>query len=217
MIYEFRVYGAAPGKFSALCDRVAQLNVSFFLKHKIDMMGFWTDEIGTTNQLTYILTFDSQTDREEKWNRLVADQSRVQAFAGAEVNGPLFATEYNSFMEIMPYSPEPQLSSNVQELRFEHTLPGKVSALNDRYANHTMALFEKHGIESIGYWRELVGVHQRLVSMLGYPSLGDREKSWVAFEADPEWQKVRADSERDGPLVRECQSSILRLTPWSPK
>ena len=141
----------------------------------------------------------------------------MQAFAGAEVNGPLFATEVTAFMQPMPYSPEPQLSYNLQELRFEHTLPGKVSALNDRYANHTMALFDRHGIKSVGYWRELVGIHQRLVSMLEYPSLGDREKSWAALEADPEWQRVQADSERNGPLVRECQSSILRLTPWSPR
>ena len=166
MIHEFRVYGAAPGKFPALCDRVAELNVRFFIKHNIQMMGFWTNEIGTSNQLTYILTFDSMTDHEKKWTALVNDQDRVQAFAGAEVNGPLFATEVTAFMQPMPYSPEPQLSSKLHELRFEHTLPGKVSALNDRYANHTMALFDRHGINSVGYWRELVGIHQRLVSML---------------------------------------------------
>ena len=217
MLHEFRVYGAVPGKFQAMYDRVAKLNVRFFNVHEIQMMGFWTDEIGTSNQLTYILTFESMADREKKWTGLVADQSRVQAFAEAEVNGPLFATEYNSFMQATPYSPEPQLSSNLQELRFEHAMPGKLSALNDRFANHTMALFDRHGIESVGYWTELVGVHQRVVYMLGYPSLGDREKSWAAFNADPDWQKVRADSETDGPLVRECHSSVLRLTPWSPR
>lgn len=217
MLYEFRVYGAAPGKFPAMYDRVAKLNVRFFLKHKIDMMGFWTDEIGATNRLTYILTFDSMADREKKWTGLVADQSRVRAFRGAEVNGPLFATEYNSFMQATTYSPEPKLSSNIQELRFEHAMPGKLSALNDRFANHTMALFDRHGIESVGYWTELVGVHQRVVYMLEYPSLGDRERSWAAFNADSGWQKVRADSEENGPLVRECRSSILRLTPWSPR
>ena len=105
----------------------------------------------------------------------------------------------------------------IYEERIYKIVPGRMPDILNRFTNHAVPLFEKHGIESIGYWRELVGVHQRLVSMLGYPSLGDREKSWAAFDADPEWQKVRADSERDGPLVRECQSSILRLTPWSPK
>ena len=80
-----------------------------------------------------------------------------------------------------------------------------------------MHLFEKHGIENVAYWTELVGTSNRLVYMLGYDSVGDREKGWAAFGADPEWQKARAESERDGALVRESRHSIIRLTPYSPR
>jgi hypothetical protein len=53
--------------------------------------------------------------------------------------------------------------------------------------------------------------------MLGYPDLGAREKSWAAFTADPAWQQARAESEKDGTLVRVSRHSILRRTPYSPR
>ena len=109
------------------------------------------------------------------------------------------------------------MSSNVQELRIYNAMPGKLPALHDRFSNHTMRLFERHGIENIAYWTELVGTSNRLVYMLGYPSLGDREKSRAAFQADPEWEEARAESEKDGPLVRVSTHSIMRPTAYSPR
>jgi hypothetical protein len=34
--------------------------------------------------------------------------------------------------------------------------------------------------------------------MLGYSSLGDRETSWAAFQADPDWQRARLGNPADG-------------------
>jgi len=217
MLYESRVYTAAPGKLGALNDRFSNHTIGYFNNYEIGMMGFWTDEIGVSNQLTYILTFDSMADREKKWSAFATDQARLQVFAETEANGPLVANVYNSFLQTTPYSPEPQLSSKVQELRVYDAMPGKLPALHDRFSNHTMRLFEKHGIENVAYWTEVVGTSNRLVYMLGYPSLGDREKGWAAFQADPDWNKARADSEKDGPLVRVSRHSMMRLTSYSPR
>ena len=217
MLYENRVYTAVPGKMAALNDRFANHTMGFFKQYGIGMMGFWTDEIGISNQLTYILTFDNMGDREHKWAAIGADSKRKQVFEETETEGPLVALVENSFMRLTPYSPEPQLSSKIQELRVYDALPGRLPALHDRFSNHTMGLFEKHGIQNIAYWTEDVGTSDRLVYMLGYESLGDREKSWAAFQADPEWQKARAESEKDGPLVRVSTHSIMRPTAYSPR
>jgi hypothetical protein len=217
MLYESRVYTAVPGKLPALNDRFANHTIGYFKKHRIGMMGFWTDEIGTSNRLTYILSFDSMGDREKKWTGFLADEARQQVFAETETEGPLVAKVHNAFLRPTAYSPEPSLSSKVQELRVYDAMPGKLPALHDRFANHTMRLFEKHGIDNVAYWTEDVGISNRLVYMLGYPSLGGREKGWAAFQADPDWQKARAASEKNGPLVRESRHSILRLTPYSPR
>ena len=217
MLFENRVYTTVPGKLPALNDRFANHTIGFFRQYGVGMMGFWTDEIGVSNQLTYITTFDSMADRETKWAEFGSDTKRQQIFAETEVNGPLVALVENTFMRLTPYSPSPQLSSKVQELRVYDTLPGRLPALHDRFANHTMALFERHGIQNVAYWTEDVGTNNRLVYMLGYESLGDREKSWASFGADPDWKKAREASEADGSIVRRSRHRIMRLTDYSPR
>lgn len=217
MLFEHRVYTAVPGKLPALNDRFANHTIGFFKQYGVGMMGFWTDDIGVSNQLTYITTFNTMADRETKWAEFGSDTKRQQVFAETEVNGPLVAVVENTFMRLTPYSPSPQLSSKVQELRVYDTLPGRLPALHDRFANHTMALFERHGIQNVAYWTEDVGTNNRLVYMLGYESLSDREKSWASFGADPDWKKAREASETNGSIVRKSRHRIMRLTDYSPR
>ena len=217
MLYELRVYRTVPGKLPAINDRFAKHTIGFFKKHGIGIMGFWNDEIGRSNQLTYILTFDSLADREAKWTAFQADPGWSQVRAETEAAGPIVAQVLNTFMRLTPYSPQPQMHSNVQELRIYDAMPGKLPALHDRFAKHTTGLFAKHGIENVAYWVDDVGISNRLTYMLGYPDLGAREKSFAAFTADPAWQQARAESEQDGTLVRVSRHSILRLTPYSPR
>ena len=217
MIYEQRIYKAVPGKLGAINARFANHTIGFFEEFNIGMVGFWNDEIGASNQLTYILSFDSMADREEKWSAFGAHKPWLEVRAETEANGPLVAQVINSFMSLTPYSPQPSFKTTLQEKRVYEAMPGKLPDLHNRFSNHTMALFEKHGIENVAYWTEDVGTSNRLVYMLGYDSVGDREKGWAAFGADPEWQKARAASEENGALVRVSKHSILRLTDYSPR
>lgn len=217
MLYEYRLYKAVPGKLPNINDRFAQHTIGFFQKHDIGIMGFWTDEIGASNQLTYILSFDSMADREAKWSAFQSDPGWHAVRAETEANGPIVAQVVNAFLRPTAYSPPARFDTAVQELRVYDAMPGKLPDLNNRFQNHTMGLFEKHGIENVAYWTEDVGISNRLVYMLGYPTLGAREKSWAAFQGDPDWQKARAASEEKGALVRVSTHSILRPTPYSPR
>ena len=217
MLYESRIYKAVPGRLPDINARFANHTIGFFRQYEIGMLGFWTDEIGASNQLTYILSFDSLADRAEKWAAFQSDQAWAEVRAETEADGPIVAQVVNTFMSLTPYSPPPQFATAVQELRVYDAMPGKLPALHNRFANHTMGLFEKHGIENVAYWTEDVGTSNRLVYMLGYPGLGAREKSWAAFQSDPDWQSARAASEEKGPLVRVSTHSILRPTPYSPR
>ena len=217
MLYELRVYDAMPGKLGALNDRFANHTTGFFKNYGIGIVGFWTAVIGTGNQLTYILSFDSMADREDKWSAFQADPAWQKARAESERDGTLVAGIQNSFMRLTPYSPEPKISTNLQELWVNEAVPGKLPALNSRFADHTIHLFEKHGIRNVGYWTQEVGTGGRLFYMVGHASLADREKNWAAFTSDPDWLKARAESERDGPLSAKTQSSILQPTSYSPR
>jgi L-rhamnose mutarotase len=217
MIYESRIYKAVPGKLPAINARFANHTIGFFEEFNIGVVGFWNDEIGTSNQLTYILKFDSMADREQKWAAFQGHKPWHEVRAETEAHGPIVAQVINSFMSLTPYSPQPSFKTTLQEKRVYEAMPGKLPDLHNRFSNHTMDLFKKHGIENVAYWTEDVGTSNRLVYMLGYSDLGAREKGMAAFGSDPEWQKARTKSEENGPLVRVSKHSILRLTDYSPR
>src|SRR5947207_14501479 len=83
------------------------------------------------------------------------------------------------------------------EMRIYYAAPGKLEDLLARFRDHTTALFEKHGITNTGYWLPLTNSENKLVYLLSYPSREDREKSWKEFGADPEWQRIAKESEKN--------------------
>ncbi len=95
-------------------------------------------------------------------------------------------------------------------------MPGKMAALQERFREHTTALFEKHGMKNIGYWTNAVGgSSDEMVYMLAFDDMGHRERAWAAFGADPEWQRVRAESERDGILNARFENRLMVPTDFS--
>lgn len=104
----------------------------------------------------------------------------------------------------------------IYELRIYEVAPGKMPALNARFANQTMKFFEKHGIKVVGFWTEEVGTSNNLIYMTGFDSWADRERRWGAFQQDPEWIKVRDAGQQEGPMVLRIHNSLLRPTAYSP-
>ncbi|RLT35722.1 MAG: NIPSNAP family protein [Chloroflexi bacterium] len=105
----------------------------------------------------------------------------------------------------------------IYELRIYTANTGKMPALQARFREHTAALFEKHGIKNVGYWTNAIGGRSdELWYMLAYEDLATRQAAWAAFGADPDWQKARADSEKDGPLVHHIENRIMNPTDFSP-
>jgi NIPSNAP protein len=111
-----------------------------------------------------------------------------------------------------------EMTSAVYELRVYHAYEGKLDDLLRRFRDHTMALFEKHGIKNVAYWTPtddpLKG--KTLVYMLAHPSREAAKVNWKAFQDDPEWQSVRDKSEANGKLVEKIDSTYLALTDFSP-
>jgi hypothetical protein len=105
VIYEMRIYDAMPGKLPALNDRFAKITLGYFEKHGIKSVGYWTDVIGTSGRLTYMLAFDDLAHRDRAWAAFGADQERLAAFAETEKNGLLVARVENRIMRPTDYSP----------------------------------------------------------------------------------------------------------------
>ena len=103
------------------------------------------------------------------------------------------------------------------ELRVYECFAGKLPDLHARFANHTMKLFEKYGIKNVGYWVTDVGPsNQTLTYLLAFKDANHRAEAWKSFRADPEWQKVVAESHRNGIIVRNVSNQTLVPTSYSP-
>lgn len=102
------------------------------------------------------------------------------------------------------------------EMRVYYAPPGKLDALNARFRDHTLKLFEKHGMTNLGYFVPLDNKENKLIYFLAYPDMAARKKSWAAFIEDPDWKKAKAESEKDGKLVDRVEETYLTATDYSP-
>lgn len=110
-------------------------------------------------------------------------------------------------------------ADRVFELRTYYTNAGKLPDLHKRFREHTTKLFEKHGMTNIGYFEPMEtkdGKGDKLVYLLAFPSREAAAKAWKAFQDDPEWKKVYAESHKDGVLVKKVESVFLNPTDYSP-
>jgi hypothetical protein len=97
-------------------------------------------------------------------------------------------------------------ADKLYELRIYTTNPGKLDALNTRFRDHTLKLFEKHGIENLYYWTVTEGAEGEdpanlLVYIVAHKDKASADAAWQAFLADPEWQKVARESEAGGAIL----------------
>ncbi|MFO0909330.1 MAG: NIPSNAP family protein [Isosphaeraceae bacterium] len=106
----------------------------------------------------------------------------------------------------------------VFELRTYYTHPGRLDALNKRFREHTCKIFQKHGMELVGFWTPRDGEKghgDTLVYLLAFPSREAADKAWENFGKDPEWKAAKEASEKDGPIVKKVERVFLDPTDYS--
>ena len=120
-------------------------------------------------------------------------------------------------------TPEPVAEAaqagRVFEMRTYTTNEGKLPALETRFRDHTIKLFDKYNMKSIGYWIPSDGPTSQttLVYILAHPSREEAKAIWGKFMADPDWKKVRTDSEFGGTILAKPPESVfLKATDYSP-
>ena len=105
----------------------------------------------------------------------------------------------------------------IYELRTYTCEPGKLDALKARFRDHTVRIFNKHGMESVGYWvpQDPERSSNTLIYILAHPSREAADKNWKEFADDPEWKKVQAESEASGKIVQKVERVWMDPTEFS--
>lgn len=108
--------------------------------------------------------------------------------------------------------------NTVFELRTYVSPPGKLADLHARFRNHTVKLFEKHGMKNIVYLSpsDPKQAENTLVYLIAHSSKEAADKSWADFRNDPEWKAAREESEKNGKLVENVKAEFFTATDYSP-
>src|SRR6478735_3491497 len=109
-------------------------------------------------------------------------------------------------------------AAKVFEIRTYHTFPGRLDALHKRFREHTMKIFEKHGMSNVAYWtfEDSPAKESTLIYVISHSSREQAKKNWDEFRNDPEWKAVAAASEADGKIVEKVESVFVDATDYSP-
>lgn len=228
-VYELRVYYAAKGKLDALHARFRDHTMKLFEKHGMTNVGYWVPVENPDDRLVYVIAHKDRAAAAASWKAFGTDPEWRKAAKESEKDGRLVAKVVSVYLDATDYSPPVKPAKGdgdrVFELRTYVTSPGKLDDLNARFRDHTLKLFEKHGMTNVAYWtlskndtKTTVGTlltalapagqdkaeaettapaaPSVLVYMLAHKSAEAREKSFKAFRDDPDWVKARTASEQ---------------------
>ena len=106
----------------------------------------------------------------------------------------------------------------VFELRTYQATPGNLDNLHARFRDHTIRIFRKHGMEIVGFWSPTSEDERDdiLVYLLAHDNQEAADASWQAFGADPEWDRVAEESNRNGQILAGVERKYMVATDYSP-
>ncbi len=188
-------------------------------------VGYWMPIENPERKLIYLLSYPDLASRETSWKAFQADPEWTKVRKASEANGGLVSKVESRFLALTDFSPEPGQTpgDHVFEMRTYTATPGNLPLLLNRFRGHTTKLFTRHGMKHFAYFTPLAGqpgVDNTLLYFLVHDSPDACQKSFAAFRADPEWVKVKADSETAGggslTIPDGVKSELLKATDFSP-
>jgi len=227
-LYELRIYTAAPGKAEALDSRFRDHTIGLFQKHGMTPIGFWhvytPPGAAKDDRLFYIMGYKDRAARDASWRAFAQDPEWTKVYTESQKDGSLTVTPggiQNIFLNATDYSPMLNLTPSATprhfELRTYTANPGKLENVHDRFRNHTMGIFSRLGMTNYLYWRPVADQPDqtdKMVYLMAYPTPAARTTMWSAFSQDPEWVKVRTETEAAGPLLKSPGGVVsVQLTP----
>lgn len=214
--YELRIYYTEAGRMDALVQRFTNHTTKLFEKHGMTNVGYWI-ATADPNKMLYILSYPSREARDASWKAFGADPEWKKVREESEKDGKIVAKVESIYMNTTDFSMKVK-KKNIKnpprtfELRTYYCLPNRLPNILARFKNHTIKLFEKHGMTNIAYWTtiEKDGQQAKLVYILAHKSEEAGKASFDTFRVDPEWVKVRDESEKDGKIVEKVESVYMK-------
>lgn len=209
-LYEIRIYYAAPGKLEALHSRFRDHTLKLFEKHGMTNHAYFVP-MGDNpeRKLVYLISHKDMDSRNKSFKEFIADPDWQKAYKESEKDGKLVDKIVEIFLNTTDYSPMVKGADGKHtfELRTYITTPKNLDNLNARFRDHTVKLFEKHGMTNLWYFTLSQDVKSKdlplkkedsLIYFLAHKSKEARDASFDSFRKDPAWVAAREASEKKG-------------------
>lgn len=99
--------------------------------------------------------------------------------------------------------------SPVYEMRMYYASPGKMAALLARFADHADDLLERHHMKPVAYWTPRDNPKGLLIYVIEHESLEAAERNWAEFRNDPDWKRIKAETNSNGPLMASSERYFM--------
>lgn len=201
--FELRTYWSPEGKLPDLQSRFRNHTLGLFKKHGIENIAYWVPVENKTNKLVYLLAYPSKEAREKSWKEFFADPEWKEVAKKTEANGKIVSKVESVYLVSTDYSPAIKTGDvskgGVFEMRTYTTPEGRLPNLDARFRDHTIKLFEKHGIANGGYFHVAPGgkgAETTLLYFLSHKSQAAAKESFGSFGKDEAWKEARVASEK---------------------
>ena len=104
MIYELRFYEILPGKMPNYHGR-QDAAIKALEKLGVKTIGVWTEDVGMSGTVVYMLAFEHMAHRERAWAAFGNDPAWQRAVAESERDGPVVGRLVNRILRPTAFSP----------------------------------------------------------------------------------------------------------------
>ncbi len=225
-VHELRIYVANEGRFQHLIKRFRDHTDRIFKKHGLKALAYWIPTDGSRKKkrrFVYLLEHPSRYAAYRNWTNFFNDREWETVMDKPEFQGLLAEKPTSIFMTANNYSGaarnDVKQPGGVYELRTYLANPGKLPNLNARFRNHTTGIFNKHGIDNLGYWTPFDKPESgnTLVYLIHHANRKQADANWKSFGSDPKWQKVARESQVDGKFLAQPPDRLyLKALDFSP-
>ena len=222
-VHELRTYVTNPGKLDNLNARFRDHTLGLFNKHGIKSVGYWvpTDGEKSKSTLIYVITHESRDAAKASWKAFGSDPAWKKVARESQVDGKILAKRPDSvYMNETDYSTDwkngKTEKDDVFELRIYKAAEGKLGKLDARFRDHTIRIFDKHGMKSVAYWHPMDEPDSKdtLIYIIKHDNREAAKKSWKDFIADHEWKKAAKESDV-GRLAKPPAATYMKSTDYS--
>lgn len=209
MIYELRVYTLHPGKQPAFLAHGADVGQRVRGDRYGQLLGYWTSEFGTLNQVFHLWAFNSLEER----GRLLSELGKVKAWSAEYLPKArsMIVNQETSILTALTPLDLPSDGPNVYELRRYTAHPGKVPEWAQLMQ---AAAAERRKVSRIvGVWTSEIGVLNQIVHLWAYKDLNERAAARAQAMSLLSWRDFVS---KVPPLLARMESTILNPAPFSP-